>query len=311
MRKFYILVFVLFWIGTAGADSNEDFAKLAGMFNYDSSKPLDIQESSVLERDGATLHDISFASAVQGRINAFLIVPKSQGPHAGILFGHWGLGTRSEFIPEALLYAKAGAVSLLIDYPWERTGTSRRKVDNIDKPEKDREAYVQAVIDAMRGIDLLAARKDVDPNRIGYVGHSYGAQWGAILSSIDKRLKTAVLMGGAGAQKDMLVDNNDPDIVEFRNGLPKGQLDAYIKVVSQLDAILYVSHSMIPVLFQFANYERYFDKSSMERYYKTAANPKNVEWYDTGHDLNDVSAFRSRAFWLSKYLVISKIQLCN
>jgi hypothetical protein len=34
----------------------------------------------------------------------------------GIVFGHWGPGNRSEFVPEAIVYAKAGAVSLLINY---------------------------------------------------------------------------------------------------------------------------------------------------------------------------------------------------
>ena len=197
------------------------FAKLIMMFAYDANRPLDVQETSVVQKDEAEVHDISYASPVQGRVNAFLVVPKGKGPFAGIVFGHWGHGTRSEFLPDAMLYAKAGAVSLLIDYPWDRTGSSRRTVDNIDKPAQDLEAFTQAVVDAHRGIDLLIARKDVDPNRIAYVGHSFGAQWGAILSAIDKRLKTVVLMGGVGAQKDILVDNPAPEFVEYRNSLPQ------------------------------------------------------------------------------------------
>ena len=139
------------------------------------------RKQALIQRDGAEIHDITYPSPVQGRVNAFLVVPKGKGPFAGIVFGHWGHGTRSEFLPDAMLYAKAGAVSLLIDYPWDRTGSSRRTVDNIDKPAQDLEAFTQAVVDARRGIDLLIARKNVDPNRIAYVGHSFGAQWGAIL----------------------------------------------------------------------------------------------------------------------------------
>ena len=118
-------------------------------------------------------------------------------------------------------------------------------------------------------------------------------------------------MGGVGAQKDILVDNPAPEFVEYRNSLPKGQLDAYLKIVSQVDALPYISHSTIPVLFQFANYERYFSKASMDVYYKTAANPKSVEWYDTGHDLNDYSALVNRSAWLQKYIGIEAIQLCK
>ena len=38
------------------------------------------------------------------------------------------------------------------------------------------------MIDMRRGVDLLLARRDVDPRRIAYVGHSYNANVGALLS---------------------------------------------------------------------------------------------------------------------------------
>jgi hypothetical protein len=52
------------------------------------------------------------------------------------------------------------------------------------------------VVGPRRGMDLLLARPDIDPRRIPFVGHSYGAHWGAILGAIDKRFKTMVLMAG-------------------------------------------------------------------------------------------------------------------
>ena len=52
------------------------------------------------------------------------------------------------------------------------------------------------------------------------------------------------------------------------------------------------------ILFQFARYERFFDRAAMERYAKAAREPKDVKWYDTGHDLNDVQALLDRAAWL-------------
>jgi dienelactone hydrolase len=316
MRTF-IFLFILTACASAAevfADQGIDpqFQTLAKMFDYDDKQPLDIREVGVRTKDGVQIHDITYASPVHGRVAAYLLVPEGKAPFAGIVFGHWGLGTRAEFLPDATLYARAGAVSLLIDYPWDRPEPWRRNVNNFEKPEKDREAFVQATIDARRGIDLLRSRPDVDGNRIAYVGHSYGAQWGAILSAIDKRLKTVVLMGGAGAQKDMLVDSDDPEIVEFVKGLPKGQLEGYLKEAGKADAILYISHSdPMPVLFQFANYERYFNKASMERYYEMAGNPKVVKWYDTGHDLNDISAFLDRSEWLRKYIGIGPVRICD
>jgi hypothetical protein len=36
-------------------------------------------------------------------------------------------------------------------------------------------------------IDSLLARPDLDPKRLAYVGHSYGAQWGSIFSAVDRQ----------------------------------------------------------------------------------------------------------------------------
>ena len=72
-----------------------------------------------------------------------LVVPTGKGPFAAILFGHWGNGTRAEFIPEAKTYARAGAVSLIPDYPWDRPEPWHKSPDHFNKPELDREIYIR------------------------------------------------------------------------------------------------------------------------------------------------------------------------
>ena len=169
----------------APADAGPGPASRPVSFDYDSRQPLEIKDQVIAETPELTLHDLTYASTNQQRVSAYLVVPKGKGPFAPILFGHWGNGTRAEFIPEAKLYAQAGAVSLLPDYPWDRGEPYRRTTEHFDKPELDRDTFAQAVVDMRRGIDLLLARKDVDPRRLAYVGHSYGAQWGAVLSGVD------------------------------------------------------------------------------------------------------------------------------
>src|SRR5207237_6237157 len=130
---------------------------------------------------------VSYASPAGGRVTAHLVAPAGGNRNAGLVFGHWGPGVRSEFLPEAIRYASTGAVSLLVDYPWDRRPPWRRPLKQVEDPESDLHAYVQAVVDIRRGFDLLGARADVDANRLAYVGHSYGAQWGAILSAVEPR----------------------------------------------------------------------------------------------------------------------------
>jgi len=268
-------------------------------FDYDGRQPLDIKDAVVAETPELTIHDLTYASTNQQRVSAYLVVPKGKGPFPAVLFGHWGNGNRAEFIPEAKLYAKAGAISLLPDYPWDRAEPYRRTTNHFDKPEVDRDAFAQAVIDLRRGIDLLLARKDVDPKRLAYVGHSYGAQWGAILTAVDRRMKTSVLMAGVGEIGDLLLKNPEPDFVELRKALPPAVLEAYVRVLGDVDGIRFVRKAApIPVLMQFGKFEQYFDRESADRYAAAATGPKKVLWYDAAHDLNDPQCLRDRQAWL-------------
>ena len=281
--------------------------ELRRLFEYDQKAPLDVREVAVINRDAIRIHDITYASPKSGRVTAYLVVPVEKGRFAGVVFGHWSYGTRTEFLPEALLLAKAGVVSLLVDDPGARPAPWRRNAPG-SEPEAVRDNFIQAVVDLRRGIDVLRARSDVDPNRIAYVGHSSGARWGAILSAVDRRLKTAVLMAGVPTEATIFLESDDPDFVNFRETTPKEQQDKYFKTVSSLDAINYVSHAApTPLLFQFARFEQYFNEAAMHRYAQAASEPKHVLWYDTGHGLNDLGPLVDRANWLQKYIGIRAI----
>src|SRR5581483_2459656 len=184
--------------------SAPDFSSATRLFDYDVKQPLNIRQKMIEEFDGGTLYDINYTSPKGGPVAAYLVVPKGEGPFAAVLFGHWGNGTRAEFIPEAKIYARAGAVSLIPNYPWDRPQPWHKALDHLDKPDLDREIEIQVVVDLRRGIDLLLARPDVDAKRLAYVGHSYGAQWGSILTAVDKRMKTSVLMAGVAETADIL-----------------------------------------------------------------------------------------------------------
>jgi len=294
------------------ATATSDYQTTFHLFDYDAKAPLDIHDKIIEEFDGGSLHDITYVSPKGGPVAAYLVVPKGKGPFAAVLFGHWGNGTRTEFIPEAKLYARAGAVSLLPDYPWDRPQPWHKTPNHYDKPELDREIEIQAVLELRRGIDLLLARPDVDPKRLAYVGHSYGAQWGSILSAVDKRMKTSVLMAGVAEIGDIFLRGNDPGIIELRKSRPPGQFERYAQIAGEIDALHFVGHAApIPLLFQFANFEQLFDKTSMEHYATTATDPKKVLYYDAGHDLNDPQALQDRYDWLAKYIDLRRLPIVS
>lgn len=307
MKTIFCLLLLVAAACEAALAQNKSVDELRRMFDYDQKAPLDIKEVNVINRDGVRIHDITYASPKGGRVTAYLVVPGSKGRFAGVVFGHWSYGTRTEFLPEAMLYAKAGVVSLLVDDLGARPAPWRKNAPGTE-PEAVRNNFIQSVVDLQRGIDLLRARPDVDPNRIAFVGHSSGARWGAILSAVDRRLKTVVLMAGVPTEATIFIESDDPDFVNLRETMPKEQLDSYLRIVSPLDAINYVPHAApTPLLFQFARFEQYFNEAAMRRYAQAASEPKLVLWYDTGHGLNDIRPLIDRANWLQKYIGMKPI----
>jgi hypothetical protein len=77
--------------------------------------------------------------------------------------------------------------------------------------------------------------------------------------------------------------------------------------VGEIDAVQFVGHAApIPLLLQFAKYEQYFGKDSMDHYVSAAGDPKKAIYYDTGHDLNDPQALEDRYDWLAKYIGLKR-----
>jgi dienelactone hydrolase len=302
MRNFFrflflaILAYPLAPSQAVFAQEVKPFPELVRIFDYDRQAPLDVRESRIEDKDGVKVHDITYVSPKGGRVTAYLVVPAGRGPFAGLVFMHWGFGYRSSFLAEALLLAETGAVSLMIDAPYNRPAPWRHDFDN-SKPEVNRDVYVQMVIDLRRGVDLLTARPDVDAKRIGFVGLSLGAHMGGILSGVEKRIRALVLMGGLPTLTERLRRNN-----------ADGKFNHDIEVLSPIDPIHYVSHAApSSIFFQFARRDRFVSEQQAMQYEQAASLPKLIKWYDTGHELNDIEALSDRADWLRKQIGIGAL----
>src|SRR5438445_1649350 len=155
-------------------------AELIRHFDYDQKGPLSVKEIGVEHRGDTAIHDITFSSPKGGLVPAYLVVPKGKGPFAAVIWGHWywdnsPMRNRKEFLDEAVALAPSGVVSLLTDGPIARPGHVE---DNSPLNEQQVTDMVHQIVDMRRGADLLLERKDVDPKRLAYVGHSYDATVG-------------------------------------------------------------------------------------------------------------------------------------
>ncbi|HEV2661672.1 MAG TPA: hypothetical protein VGU68_13775 [Ktedonobacteraceae bacterium] len=272
------------------------------LFDYDQSAPLDVDVVAEQKRGAVTVQDIAYASPKFGKVTAYLVVPPGSGPFAGLLFVHWGQGNREEFVDEAVALAELGVVSLSMDAPHARPHHWRPQDQT---PEAALAADIQLIVDMRRGLDLLLARSDVDPERIGYVGHSLGATKGGMLAAVDKRVRAYVLMGGAVSLTHNYRVSTNPSIALYRDSIPTQEWEEFMALLEPFDTAHYIpTAAPASLLFQFARNDEFISEEEAQLFEKLASEPKQTLWYDCAHDFND-EARRDRVAWLAAQLKLA------
>ena len=291
MRFVWAATLILF----CASARSQSFDDLRSLYQYDTTASLDLQEKEAPSRGGCKVYSISYAIP-HGRMTGFLVTPEGKGRKPAIVWMH-SAGS-IQFLGDAILLAKAGAVSLLLS---EAEGLPTGSAENI------KAQYVAAVIGLRRGADLLAARGDVDASRLAIVGHSFGAMMGAVAVSIDGRFKAAVFEAGLLGMSIHI--GTSPG--EWAQGIRKAlgnELPQFLETISVVDAKRYIGHApQIPKLFQSAWYDPGVPRADAEDFFKAATGPKELRWYDTGHDIDDIAAIADRARFLAQELRLNGI----
>jgi cephalosporin-C deacetylase-like acetyl esterase len=175
--------------------------------------------------------------------------------------------------------------------------------------ESERDSYIQMVVDLRRAVDVLVSRKDVDPDRIGYVGHSLGATWGAPLAAADKRIKIFVLMGGLSKVPPDWDDDSFYQQVQ-RATAPRAEFDKEAAVLAPIEPEKFAANTgPAKIYFQWARHDMYISRKSADEYFNAVGGPKEEKWYFTSHEFNDAESKSDRTSWLVRTLAIDGLRL--
>ena len=299
-----MLAFVCFLLSSVVAAAQTP--EMLAHFNYDKNAPLGIKELGVEKRGDVSIHDITYVSPKGGVVPAYLVVPNGKGPFAAVIWGHWYWGNspmrnRKQFLDEAVALAPTGVVSLLTDGPIARPGHVPNREPLNEQQVTD---MVQQVVDMRRGADLLLARKDVDPKRLAFVGHSANGVIGAFLSGLDKRFKAFVLMAATMSDE---VTKRAPEYEAYRKEVGVEKFDAFEAKYSWADQGKFVSHAAPAVVFlQYATQERFITPERAKLYAAVVSEPKRFKLYDAPHALN-AEARRDRIAFLAEQLKLKPL----
>ncbi len=170
------------------------------LFRYDASLPLELQILGVDTVEGVEVHDISYESPKGGRVPGYLFIPPGEGPFAGMSIMHGLPGHRDQLIGHAPRFPHTGAVVVVISAPHGRPDVSPRDFAVTFTP-RDSVEHVQYIVDERRAIDILLARPDVDPARLGVVGGSYSGGMAGLLSGVEGNARTSVRNAATGSTR--------------------------------------------------------------------------------------------------------------
>ncbi len=274
--------------------------EIGSLFSYDAQAPLDIQEENRQRDGGLTVIEFNYASPLGGRVPAVLVVPDGKGPFAGLVFMHGSGGSCGDLDEVAKSYARLGAVAITI------SGPSARPAHDNYAPftfrEKDRLEQIQLIVDLRRAVDVLLSRPEVDPQRLAYIGTSYGGAMGGLLAGVESRIKGYALEVGDGG---LVTHFNGAYVM----GLPKQVRLDWLAAMWPIEPIHYVGCAApAALLFQNGTLDTQVRPADALRYQQAGSQPKTILWYEAGHGLN-AQAMKDQAQWLGKLVGIASCRM--
>ena len=261
-------------------------------FAYDASAPRDVVDSGVVNAPyPVAVHELSYRSG-DDRVEAYLAVPPGAGARPAVLYLHAARSDRTQLLQPALWLAARGVVTMTITAP----SIQDEPADLPPREALERYASQAArdVIAARRALDLLAARSDVDPERLGVVGWSAGGRAAAILAGVDSRVRAAVLLAPGAAP-----------VSEFVAAAPKDLRVAVEETMSRIDPFAAIARAPAGgVLVQAGREDEVVPRRATEALVASAPPATELRWYDAGHALND-DAYREHMSWLARRLAVT------
>jgi len=180
--------------------------------------PLNPETVKIIDRGDYRIENILYQSMPEIWVTANLYVPQTgKGPYPGILFpcGHSINGKASRLYHSAALgLVKKGYAVLVYDPPGQGERYQYLKADGtpeIGSPTREHTLLANPMFligkhlmavrlwDAVRGIDYLLQRPEIDPQRIGCTGNSGGGTVTLHLVPLEERIKVAVPVGTVNA----------------------------------------------------------------------------------------------------------------
>jgi dienelactone hydrolase len=281
MTRFFCRAIMVLLCIVGGVRAQTEPKKQTAPYATAHSQALDAKEAIVNEANDHTLLRVEFNGIKGDRVPAFLYVPKRKenpvpAPHAAVLL-QYGIGGNKKtdyIVAIGKQFVARGFIVLTIDSP----GSGERKLDKQSTGifgKMSPEGMMQTCGDYSRALDFLAGRPNVDRERLGYVGISWGAITGITYVAHEPRIKAmASLVGGGNF---------------FGLYSPKAAEKAAKEGSRLSDPIVHVARiAPRPLLFINVTRDQLIPSLWSESLHRTAGPGSKVVWLETDHYFRNV-----------------------
>lgn len=215
-------------------------------------------------------------------IPALLLLPDAEAPAPAALLLH-GYSSRKEHMADGVGNAllRRGVASLAIDLPLHGTRSDPLQAQSMRNPLAIVRLWRMALRDASLAVRYLAARPEVDRERIGVAGYSLGSFLAVVMAADEPRVQAVVLAAGGD------LPAGTPLAAAART------LADPLRAVRRLDGR--------PLLMVHGRSDGTVRPEQAERLFAAAAEPKELRWWNAGHILPP-PAIDDAAEWLADRL---------
>ncbi len=274
-----------YWKATPVSD--DVFKAYSELYAYDKG-PTNPEVQQVANSEGWSREKIIIDAAYGNeRFAAHLYLPKNVRPpfQTVVYFPGAGSFMDAKFDVPGLEQTRGFIVTSgrALVFPIYKGMYERRDgmIPGRNPPAFQRDHQIAWVKDLGRVLDYLETRKEIDSSKIGYFGDSLGGVEGAILPTLEKRIKAEILFSGG--------------------------LNLTVRYLPEADPINFVRHVRIPALMLNGRYDAAFPVESSQlplfQFLGTPGKDKKHVIYEGGHgNLPRKAVVRESLDWLDKYL---------
>lgn len=262
------------------------FANFARQFAYDKTA-LDAKVDKTFETEAWKVDVVSISAGYNNeRMQLYVYLPKSfTAPLQPVVFFPGSNGIHeSKFDPATInnrlvFIVKSGRALIYPIYKGTFERQDDLKSDLADKTVFYKDHVIMWGKEFGRTIDYLETRKDIEADKLAYLGISWGGFMGGIIPAVEKRIKVVVLNVGG---------------MEMGQSLP------------EVDQLNYLPRITQPVLMLNGKYDMYFPiETSQKPMFNLLGTPKNdkrMVVYESGHLVPPTEFIRETLAWLDTYL---------